>query len=87
MSGILLDILIVLVAAKVAAEVAERIGVPAVVGEILAGVVVGPSVLGLVEPGEVLRTLAELGVILLLLQVGLEMDLGELGGVGKAALT
>jgi len=87
MSGILLDILIVLVAAKVAAEAAERVGVPAVVGEMLAGVVVGPSVMGLVEPGEVLRTLAELGVILLLLQVGLEMDLGELGGVGKAALT
>jgi len=86
MSGILLDILIVLVAAKVTAEVAERVGVPAVVGEILAGVVVGPSVLGLVEPGEVLRTLGELGVILLLLQVGLEMDLGELGGVGKASL-
>jgi len=87
MSGILLDILIVLMAAKVAAEVAERLRVPAVVGEILAGVLVGPSVLGLVEPGEVLRTLGELGVILLLLQVGLEMDLGELGGVGKASLS
>ena len=37
MSAILLDILVVLVAAKVAAEVAERVGVPAVVGEILAG--------------------------------------------------
>lgn len=86
MSGILLDILVVLVAAKVAAEAAERLAVPAVVGEILAGVVVGPSVLGLVEPGEVLRTLGELGVILLLLQVGLEMDLGELGGVGRASL-
>ena len=43
----------------------------------------GPSVLGLVEPGEVLRTLGELGVILLLVQVGLEMDLGELGGVAR----
>ncbi len=86
MSGILLDILVVLLAAKVAAEAAERLGGPAVVGEILAGVVVGPSVLGLVESGEVLRTLGELGVILLLLQVGMEMDLAELGGVGRASL-
>ena len=45
----LLDILIVLVAAKVAAELAERINIPAVVGEILAGILIGPSVLDLVE--------------------------------------
>ena len=86
MNGILLDILLVLVAAKVAAEVAERLGLPAVVGEILAGLALGPSALGLVEPSEVLHTLGELGVILLLLQVGLEMDLGELGAVGRASL-
>jgi Kef-type K+ transport system membrane component KefB/glycine cleavage system regulatory protein len=82
----LLDLLLLLVAAKVAAEVAERIKVPAVLAEILAGVVLGPSVLGLVGHGEVLVFLGELGVILLLLEVGLEMDLGELGAVGKASL-
>lgn len=86
MNGILLDILVVLVAAKLAAELAERVGLPAVVGEILAGLAIGPSMLGLVEASEVLRTLGELGVILLLLQVGLEMDLHELGAVGKASL-
>jgi Kef-type K+ transport system membrane component KefB len=84
--SVLLHVLVVLVAAKVAAEGAERAGVPAVVGEILAGVVIGPSVLGLVGSDDVVRTLAELGVILLLLQVGLEMDLAELGAVGRAAL-
>ena len=84
---VLLDILIVLVAAKLAAEVSERIGLPAVVGEILAGIVIGPSLLGLVGgDDEVLRTLGELGVILLLLEVGLEMDLRELGAVGRASL-
>ena len=68
---ILRDILVVLVAAKLAAEVAERVGIPAVVGEIVAGILIGPSVLGLVGSGdEVLRTLGELGVILLLLDVG-----------------
>ena len=86
MSGVLLDILIVLVAAKAAAELAERFKLPAVVGEIVAGIVIGPSVLKLVEGGEVLHTLAELGVILLLFQVGLEMDIGELGAVGRPAL-
>lgn len=82
----LIDVLVVLVAAKLAAELSERVGVPAVVGEILAGVLVGPTVLGLVEPGEVLHTLAQLGVILLLVQVGLETDPAGLRAVGRAAL-
>jgi Kef-type K+ transport system membrane component KefB len=84
---ILRDILIVLVAAKVAAEIAERIKVPAVVGEIVAGVVIGPSVLGLVGTTEVLEVLAEIGVILLLLQVGLEMDVRDLAAVGRASMS
>lgn len=84
---ILLDILIVLVAAKLAAELAERIQVPAVVAEILAGVLIGPSVLGLVGTTEVLEALAELGVILLLLQVGMQMDVRELRAVGRACAT
>lgn len=84
---VLTDILVVLAAAKFAAEIAERIGVPAVVGEILAGILVGPSLLGLVgEHDEVLRTLGEIGVILLLLEVGMEMDLGELSRVGRASM-
>lgn len=84
---VLLDILIVLVAAKIAAEVAERIGFPPVVAEILAGVVIGPSVLDLVGTEETLLVLGEIGVILLLLQVGMEMDLGELGAVGRASVS
>jgi Na+:H+ antiporter len=84
---VLLDILIVLIAAKVAAEIAERIGFPPVVAEILAGVVIGPSVFDLVGPDETLRVLGEIGVILLLLQVGMEMDLAELGAVGRASVS
>jgi Kef-type K+ transport system membrane component KefB len=83
---VLRNILVVLIAAKVAAELAERAGIPAVVGEIVAGILIGPSVLGLVDHGdEVLHTLGEIGVILLLLDVGLEMDLVELGRVGRAS--
>jgi Kef-type K+ transport system membrane component KefB len=85
-TDVLVDILVVLLAAKLAAEVAERVHVPAVVGEILAGVLIGPSVLGLVGHDEVLVVLGELGVILLLLDVGLEMSLAQLGAVGRAAI-
>jgi Kef-type K+ transport system membrane component KefB len=84
---ILRDILVVLVAAKVAAELAERVGVPAVVGEIVAGILIGPSLLNAVgHSDEVLRTLGEIGVILLLLDVGLEMDIGELAKVGRSSV-
>ena len=90
LARLLLDLLIVIAAAKLAAEGAERIGVPAVLGEIVAGIVVGPSVLGLVqlggERGVSLGVMAEIGVLLLLVQVGMEMDLAELGRVGRASM-
>lgn len=89
LARLLLDLLIILVAAKATAELAERIRVPAVLGEIVAGVLIGPSALGLVElggsRGVSIGVLAEIGVLLLLLQVGMEMDLGELGKVGAAS--
>ncbi|HEX5095475.1 MAG TPA: cation:proton antiporter [Acidimicrobiia bacterium] len=83
---VLTHILVVLVAAKLAAEISERVGIPAVVGEIIAGILIGPSVLDIVGSDEVLRVLGELGVILLLLEVGLEMDIVELGRVGRTSL-
>src|SRR5262245_51508529 len=90
LARILLDLLIVLFAAKCVAELAERVRVPAVLGEIVAGVLIGPSALGLIEldgsRGVSIAVLAELGVLLLLVQVGMEMDLAELGKVGTASL-
>jgi len=84
-SEILLDLLVILVAAKAVAEVAERVGLPAVAGEMVAGLLVGPSLLGLVEPGPVLTVLGELGIVLLLLDVGLQLDLSHLGAVARPA--
>ena len=93
---ILLTLVVVLVAAKLAAELAERIRVPVVVAEIIAGIIVGPSVLGWVPSpamaqgdftAELLAVLGEIGVILLLLEVGLEMRLSELRAVGRASMT
>ena len=80
----------ILVAAKAFGELAERIGQPAVLGELLAGVLLGGSVLGIVPAdgveAELIHVLAELGVLLLLFEIGLETDLKEMFRVGPAAL-
>lgn len=79
-------LIIILVSAKVLGEVAERIGQPAVLGELLAGVLVGSSVLGLVDPqNEMIHLLAEIGVVILLFEIGLETDLRKLMQVGGAS--
>jgi Kef-type K+ transport system membrane component KefB len=85
---VLVGLFILLVAAKLGEEVARRLGQPAVVGELLGGFVVGPYALGLVTPGETAAVFAEIGVVILLFTVGLEVRLDELLAVGRpAALT
>ena len=89
---ILGNLLIIIIVARLAAELAELIKIPAVLGEIIAGIIIGPSALGLIDPiknldvANMVLLLGEIGVILLLFQVGLEMDLGEMAKVGKPAL-
>ncbi len=82
---ILLALFIVLLAAKIAAELCERLRQPAVVGEIIAGIIIGPAVLNLVQPTEVLEALAEVGVIFLLFTVGLETRPSDIFKVGGRA--
>ncbi|HEY7654664.1 MAG TPA: cation:proton antiporter [Methylomirabilota bacterium] len=82
---LLLALVLIWLAAKVAGEGMERIGQTAVLGELLAGVVIGPGVLGLVHESEVVHALAELGVLILLFEVGLESDLDELLEAGLQA--
>jgi Kef-type K+ transport system membrane component KefB len=82
---LLLGLVLVWIAAKAAGEAMERVGQTAVLGELLAGVVIGPGVLGLVHESQVLHDLAELGVLILLFEVGLESDLGELLRAGAQA--
>lgn len=82
-----LAMLLIFGGAKLLAEIAERAGQPAIVGEILAGVLLGPSVLGWIAPNEMLQLLADLGVMFLLFRVGLEVKPAELLRVsGTAAL-
>lgn len=85
-SDILLSLFIIFVAAQLGAELASRLKLPGVVGEIAAGCIVGPSVLGWVAPSEPLDVLAEIGVVLLLFSVGLETRLDDLKKVGRSAL-
>jgi Kef-type K+ transport system membrane component KefB len=73
-----LQLLIVFASAKILAEAFETLRMPGIVGEIVAGILIGPSILALVEPTEVLTTLAELGVMFLLFQVGLEVKPSDL---------
>jgi Kef-type K+ transport system membrane component KefB len=72
-------------AAKILAELFERLRQPAVAGEILAGVLIGPSVLALAAPSEITDLLAEIGVIFLLFTVGLETKPASIFKVGKQA--
>jgi len=80
-----------LVAAKLLGELAERFGQPAVLGELVAGVLLGGSVLGIVPTAgpasEVVHVFAELGVVLLLFEIGLETDLREMFRVGPASFS
>jgi|SRR5579883_3229614 len=84
-SNLVLAILIVFGSAKLLAEIFERLGQPGIVGEILAGVLIGPSVLGWIAPNDVTSTLGEIGLMFLLFQVGLDVKTSELVSVGWTA--
>ncbi|HEY1495936.1 MAG TPA: cation:proton antiporter [Candidatus Solibacter sp.] len=80
-----LAMLLVFASAKILAEIFERMGQPGIVGEILAGVLIGPHVLAWLAPSEFLHTLSDLGVMFLLFRVGLEIKSSELmkvSGIG-----
>ena len=89
-TDILLTLFAIFVAAQVGAELAQRVKLPGVVGEIVAGCVIGPSALGLIGTSQIvvgtpLDLLAEIGVVFLLFSVGLETRLDDLKKVGRSA--
>jgi len=73
-----LYLLIILLSARLFAELAVRLKSPSVIGELFAGIVIGPSLFGWIEPVEALKLMAEIGVILLLFEVGLSTDIKRL---------
>ena len=84
--GIFRDLAIIIVFAKFFGVVARKCKAPQVVGEIIAGLLIGPSMLHLVELSDFLNGMAEVGVVLLMFSAGLETDLKELMKTGPIAL-
>lgn len=81
------DLAIILIAAKLLGLGAKKLKAPQVVGQIIAGLLIGPSVLGLVQQSEFISVLAEIGVVLLMFSAGLETNLKDLLKTGPVALT
>jgi Kef-type K+ transport system membrane component KefB len=87
---LLVELFLMFAGGKALAEIFERLRQPAVVGELLAGVLLGPSLLGLIHPNEMTEGLAEMGAIFLLFTVGLETkprDLLQVGGIATLVAT
>jgi len=74
--------LVILLSAKIAAELFSWLRLPSVLGEVVAGIFIGPGVLGIIQPDATFSLLAEIGILLLLFEVGLETDVGQLVKVG-----
>jgi len=77
-----LAMLIVFGSAKVISDLFERVGLPGIAGEIVAGILIGPSVLNWVAPNETMKALSDLGVLFLLFSIGLDLQLADLLRVG-----
>ncbi len=80
------SIIIILVAARLLGEIFQRIGQPSLVGELSAGLIIGPSVLGLVHPSSDLHVLSNLAVFFLMFLAGLQMDPREIRRAGGSAM-
>ncbi len=81
-----LTLFLILIVARVLGELFARYGIPSVLGELFAGILLGSSVFGIIQPNEILKVLAEIGIILLLFEVGLETDFKRLKEAGTKSL-
>ena len=79
----LLEVVAIIVAAAAVAYVSQRLGLVPIVGFLLAGVLIGPSALGLVEDPELIDAAAEVGVLLLLFTIGIEFSLDKLARIKR----
>ena len=79
------DLAIIMVAAKIMGLAVRKLNVPQVVGEILAGLIIGPSILGFVQQSDFLSQMAEIGVILLMFSAGLGTNLRDMAKTGLTA--
>ncbi len=77
-----IKLLVIILSAKLFTEVFARLRMPSVLGEVTAGIVIGPSLFRFIEPDATFHLLAEIGILLLLFEVGLETDVGRIIKVG-----
>ena len=76
--SLIVAILLLLVVSRVAAEIAERVHQPAMIGEIVAGLILGPTVFGLIRESPELTAIADIGLLMLVLLAGMEIELRQL---------
>lgn len=81
----LIQLVLILISARLFGELAAYLGIPSVLGELMAGIIIGPSLLGFVTATDTIHLLAEIGIILLLFEVGIETDIGRLIKAGSKA--
>ncbi|MBT8348123.1 MAG: cation:proton antiporter, partial [Sulfurovum sp.] len=81
-----LILFLILVTARILGELFARLGIPSVLGEMSAGILLGVSGLGLIEVNDVLKVLAEIGILLLLFEIGLDTDIQRLKNAGGKAI-
>src|SRR5579872_620256 len=89
LSLLLVQLILIVLLARVFGMLFAKMGQPAVIGEMLAGIVLGPSVVGTLFPGAslgALRMLSQVGVILFMFVVGMELDLAHLRGKAHTAI-
>lgn len=79
------DVAVILLTTKLFAMLTKRVDLPQVVGALVAGMILGPSMLGIVSSTEFLAQVSELGVIVLMFAAGLQTDINELKASGKAS--
>ena len=82
----ILQIVIVLLATKIAGQLSIRLGQPSVLGKIIVGIILGPALLGWVHDTEIVSVFSEIGVLLLMFLAGLETNLKDLNQNKKAAI-
>jgi monovalent cation:proton antiporter-2 (CPA2) family protein len=82
---LILELAAILFASKLAGDLSVRLGQPSVLGKLLIGIVLGPTVLGIVNNTDILKEISQIGVILLMFIAGLETDVDEFKKSGKAA--
>ncbi len=83
---LILQLAMILIFSKIAGDISVKLGQPSVLGKLMVGILIGPSVLGLVTETETLKEFSQLGVILLMFIAGLETDLDEFKRTGKASM-